>query len=403
MTTTVSLGLVEATELRRIFDLLFMLRMEGKELTHITVYCADNKRQWLITTDTLNAVITGDTAQFEGAYNLPLTLLANAGRHQAASGDVTFTITNNMVSAESSLGTQTIPCNTVPIPSIKRVASARWRATAELGGKELHHVIFSGANSPFEAGMSDDENNKNPDHFMISIEAKRLVVSSDWSNAKLYLMSAATPAITRGSGQVKVDPDFLSVVFNCVDHDSTWKISFDPKQPHEIVLESDTQYLVAKMTLLPAAKLHERVIKVLEHEQFEFQTAANGVIGMRHDGVTVSLDFFEREDDESPMVRLSTIITRQANESSELLREINDHNKSGVLTRLWFADSAVHFAIDLMPDNLTVLASRLRHLVKEAKRLSGVLDPFAAEPALAPARPKRRRRTVRKEQQPEVW
>jgi len=403
MSTKVSLGTVDITELRRLFDTLLMLRMESKNVTAVTVYCTGGKRRWLIATDELSIVITGDTARFEGAYRLPLTIVANAGRHGASGGDVTFTVTDNMVSAESSLGVQTLPCSQIPIPTPHRSPVTRSRVWAQLGGKELTHVVFSGANPPFEAGLADDdEQSKNPDHFLIAIEDGRLSVSSDWSTAKLYLMRATSTAETHGAGQVKVDPDFLSVIFNCVDHDSTWKLSFDPKQPHEIVLESDTQYIVAEMTMTPSVKLHERLVKVLEREQFEFDTAADGSIGVRHEGVVVSVHVFDRAGEDTPMVRLTTVIARDANESTDLLREINDHNKSGAVTRLWFADNAVHSAIDLLADNLSVFSSRIRHLVGEAQRLSGILEPFAAEPAISTPR-RKRRRSVRTEPLPQVW
>jgi hypothetical protein len=48
------------------------------------------------------------------------------------------------------------------------------------------------------------------------------------------------------------------------------------------------------------------------------------------------------------------------------------------------------------------LAHRLRHLAREAGRLRGVLEPFAAEDAL-PRRRTRRRRASTVERQPEVW
>ena len=149
--------------------------------------------------------------------------------------------------------------------------------------------------------------------------------------------------------------------------------------------------------------LFRSVMRVLEREKFEYKTTDNGLIGVRLDGVTVSLDFFQRESDETPMVRLSTIIARDCNESAELLREINCHNQGGSVVRLWFADGAVTSAIDLFPDNLHSLANRLRHLVREAVRLKGVLEPFAAEDALPVRRTRRRRRSSTADRQPEVW
>jgi len=96
------------------------------------------------------------------------------------------------------------------------------------------------------------------------------------------------------------------------------------------------------------------------------------------------------------------VVTRDANESGDLLREINAHNQSGSVTRLWFDNGAVHLAIDVLPDNLMGLAQRLRLLANEAGRLRGVLDPFAAESALPPKR-RTRRRTTKPKVQPEVW
>ena len=404
MKKTIDIGLVETGELSKIFDVIWMLRMEGTAIPGVIVHCANGRRLWTISTDELTVVITGDSAKFSGAYLLPLTILANAGRHNAANGDVTITVQGDVVTAHSSLGIQTATCSTTSIP---RAPTVRWspsRATATLGGNQLKWTFFSGANAPFEAGLAgDDEEVSNPDHFTIEINDGKFEVYSDWTSAKLYPMRGTTTAETSGTALVKVDPDFLAVIFQCVDSDSSWTISFDTTEPHHIEMRSDTFHIVAKMTKVPVVELHERVLRVLEREKFEFQTTENGLIGVRLDGVTVSLDFFQREADETPMVRLSTIIARDCNESSALLREINCHNQGGSVVRLWWADGSVNSAIDLFPDSLHSLANRLRHLVREAARLRGVLEPFAAEDALPARRTRRRRRSSTVERQPEVW
>ncbi|MGA1331976.1 MAG: hypothetical protein ACO31D_02350 [Ilumatobacteraceae bacterium] len=404
MNKTIDIGLVETTELTKIFDVIWMLRMEGTSIPGVIVHCANGRRVWTISTDELSVVINGDSASFTGAYLLPLTILANAGRQNAANGDCTYTIEGDVVTAHSSLGKQTAKCSSVAIPP---TPCAKWspsRANATLGGSNLKWTFFSGANAPFEAGLSgDDEEVSNPDHFTIEISNDTFQVYSDWTSAKLYPMRGTTSAETSGTAVVNVDPDFLSVIFQCVDSDSTWTISFDSGEPHYIELRSDAFHIIAKMTKVPVVELHERVLRILEREQFEHKTTENGLIGVRLDGVTVSFDFFQRESDETPMARMSTIIARDCNESAELLREINCHNQGGSVVRLWYANSAVTSAIDLFPDSLHSLARRLRHLVREATRLRGVLEPFAAEDALPTRRTRRRRRSSTADRQPEVW
>ena len=401
--STTNIGLVDSTELRHIFESLMMFRSEGTNIPGITVFCHGGRRKWLVSARDFTIVITGDAAEFSGAHKLPLTIVANAGRPRATAGDVAFTINDGMVTATSSLGTQTLPCVSVPAPHLRRTVVSRGRASAQLGGKELLYTIFSGANPPFETNLADEDDERTtPDHFLLRIDDGHLHVSSDWTGARLYPVRAYTAASTTGSGQIKVDPDMLNIIYNCVDEDATWTLSFDGKESLDIVLESDTHQIVAKMILAPAAKLHERVVKILERERFEFQTTAGGPIGVRHDGVVISLDFFQRDADETPLIRLSTVVTRDANESSELLREINAHNQGGSVTRLWFENGAVHLAIDVLPDNLVGLAQRLRMLSCEAGRLRGVLEPFAAEAPLPPKR-RARRRTSTPKAQPEVW
>lgn len=401
MSEVINLGTVDSTELRRVFDALMMLRVEDEAVTDVTVYCHAGHRRWHLSTDELTIVIYGEAASFSGAYRLPLTIVANAGRHSVAAGDVIFSVCNDTVTAVSNLGEQTLPCTAVPMPLTQRAAITRARASATLGGRELSYVVFSGAHPPFEVAMGEDEGDKKfPDHFVISVEPGRLCVTSNWTGAKLYEMKASTAAETRGSGRVKVDPDFLAVIFSLIDNDSTWKLSFDPKQSRQLVLESDTHLIIASMTLVPVLRLHERVVKLLERESFEFQTAANGVIAVRHEGVAVSLDFFQRQGDDLPLIKMSTVVTEHANESPELLREINDHNKSGAIARMWFDAGNVYCGLDMQSESLQPFPERLRHLATEAKRLRGLLEPFAAEAAMAP---KRRRRTKLAKRQPEVW
>jgi hypothetical protein len=392
--TTVDLGLVETSELRRIFDILWMLRLEQSRLPGVIVYCSGGTRRWQLTTERCSFEVLGDGADFTGAYLLPVTIIANAGRHHAATGSVQFTISNDTITAHSSLGTQTLPCTTVPLPdSISPAATAlpiSARTFARLGGKELSQLFFSGAGTPFEANIGDDDAVQ-PDHCTITVGDGRISVSSDWSSANLYPVTATTPAETGGRGAINVHLDLLPVIFNCVDSDSVWTIGFDPDQPHEIHLSSDTQRIIARMAAVPAVKLHERVVKILEGEEIEFHATAASVIGVRLDGVTLSLDFFERTGDDQPLVRLSTVVTHDVNQSAALLQEINDHNKHGVLTRLWCADRAVHCAVEVAHDNLSTLVKSLRHLAGEAQRLRGVLEPLAAEAALPRRTPAPRR------------
>lgn len=400
--TITNIGLVDTEELSRVFDSIWMLRTEGKNVPGIVVFCQDGRRKWWITSDKLTILITGDSANFTGAYRLPLTIIANAGRQSAANGAVTYTIDGDVITAESARGKQTVSCSSVPTPKCDRVAITRSRASARLNGKDLTWAVFSGANVPFESMMFDDEEERQaPDHFTISIEKNVLTVSSDWTKAKMYKQTGSTAAVTKGSGQIRLDPDFLSVLFNCIDADSEWTISFDPAEPHCVVLESDSQYIVSRMTKVPAAEMQQRVRNLLESEKFEHQTAGDGRIGVRVDGVVVSIELFEREDDQVPLLGMSTIIVRNANESAELLRELNAHNRAGSVSRLWLEKDKVLLGVEILPDNIGVLPARLRHLASEANRLTGMLDPFAAEPAL-PA-PKRKRRKKKDDAQPEVW
>jgi len=402
MTTTVTIGLVDTDELTRVFDAIWMLRVEGKNTPGIVVFCEDGRRKWWISSDKLTILITGDSATFTGAYRLPLTIIANAGRQSAANGAVTYTVNGEIITATSARGTQSVSCSSVPTPKCERVAITRSRASARLNGKDLTWAVFSGANVPFESMMFDDEEERQvPDHFTIGIEKSLFTVSSDWTKAKMYKQTGSTTAVTKGSGQIRLDPDFLSVLFNCIDADSEWTISFDPEEPHWVVLESDTQYIVSKMTKVPAAEMQQRVRNLLEYEKFEHQTAVDGKIGVRIDGVVISVELFEREGDHDPLLGMSTIIVRNANESAELLREINAHNRGRSVSRLWLENDKVFLGVEILPDNIGVLPARLRHVASEATRLSGILDPFAAEPALPPK--KRRRRKTKTEKQPEVW
>lgn len=402
MTTTVTIGLVDTNELTRVFDAIWMLRVEGKNTPGIVVFCEDGRRKWWISSDKLTILITGDSATFTGAYRLPLTIIANAGRQSAANGAVTYTVNGEIITATSARGTQSVSCSSVPTPKCERVAITRSRASARLNGKDLTWAVFSGANVPFESMMFDDEEERQaPDHFTIGIEKSLFTVSSDWTKAKMYKQTGSTTAVTKGSGQIRLDPDFLSVLFNCIDADSEWTISFDPEEPHWVVLESDTQYIVSKMTKVPAAEMQQRVRNLLEYEKFEHQTAVDGKIGVRIDGVVISVELFEREGDHDPLLGMSTIIVRNANESAELLREINAHNRGRSVSRLWLENDKVFLGVEILPDNIGVLPARLRHVASEATRLSGILDPFAAEPALPPK--KRRRRKTKTEKQTEVW
>jgi len=406
MSTPVTIGLVDTEELSRVFDALWMLRKEGKTLPGIVVFCEGGKRRWWIPGDKLTILITGDAADFAGAYRLPLTIVANAGRQGASNGAVTYTVngdaaTGLTVSADSMRGRQVVSCETVPVPEHPRAEFAAGFASAKLTGKDLSWTVFAGAHPPFEAMMlEEDDDRRSPDHFTMSIEKKRFTVTSDWTEAGMYNMIGSTGAVTKGSGSIRLDPDFLNVLSNCIDADSEWTVCFG-LDGQTIVLESDSQYIVSQLTKVPVYEMKKRVLKALERDKFEHREVGTTKIGVRVDGVPVSVEMFVREGDEVPLLGLSTVIVREANESPELLREINAHNKAGSLTRLWHENGKVLLGIDLLPDNLSVLSARLRHLARVAKDLSGMLEPFAAEAALPPKR--RVRRKKKTETQPEVW
>jgi hypothetical protein len=405
MSTQVALGLVDTEELSRVFDALWIVRKEGKTLPGIVVFCEDGRRRWWIPSDKLSIFITGDAADFSGAYRLPLTIMANAGRQGASNGAVTYTVngdaaTGLTVTADSMRGRQVVSCESIPVPEHPRAEFAAGCASAKLSGRDLAWTVFAGAHPPFEAMMLDEDDRRSPDHFMMTIEKKRFTVASDWTEAGMYNMVGSTAAVTKGSGSIRLDPDFLNVLSNCVDAESEWTVCFG-LDGQTIVLESDSQYIVSQLTKVPVYEMKKRVLKVLERDKFEHREVGTTKIGVRVDGVPVSVELFVREGDESPLLGLSSVIVREANESPELLREINAHNKAGSLTRLWHENDKVLLGIDLLPDNLSVLTSRLRHLARVAKDLSGMLEPFAAEAALPPKRRIRRKKTSTV--QPEVW
>jgi hypothetical protein len=405
MSTQVALGLVDTEELSRVFDALWIVRKEGKTLPRIVVFCEDGRRRWWIPSDKLSIFITGDAADFSGAYRLPLTIMANAGRQGASNGAVTYTVngdaaTGLTVTADSMRGRQVVSCESIPVPEHPRAEFAAGCASAKLSGRDLAWTVFAGAHPPFEAMMLDEDDRRSPDHFMMTIEKKRFTVASDWTEAGMYNMVGSTAAVTKGSGSIRLDPDFLNVLSSCVDAESEWTVCFG-LDGQTIVLESDSQYIVSQLTKVPVYEMKKRVLKVLERDKFEHREVGTTKIGVRVDGVPVSVELFVREGDESPLLGLSSVIVREANESPELLREINAHNKAGSLTRLWHENDKVLLGIDLLPDNLSVLTSRLRHLARVAKDLSGMLEPFAAEAALPPKRRIRRKKTSTV--QPEVW
>jgi hypothetical protein len=405
MSTQVALGLVDTEELSRVFDALWIVRKEGKTLPGIVVFCEDGRRRWWIPSDKLSIFITGDAADFSGAYRLPLTIMANAGRQGASNGAVTYTVngdaaTGLTVTADSMRGRQVVSCESIPVPEHPRAEFAAGCASAKLSGRDLAWTVFAGAHPPFEAMMLDEDDRRSPDHFMMTIEKKRFTVASDWTEAGMYNMVGSTAAVTKGSGSIRLDPDFLNVLSNCVDAESEWTVCFG-LDGQTIVLESDSQYIVSQLTKVPVYEMKKRVLKVLERDKFEHREVGTTKVGVRVDGVPVSVELFVREGDESPLLGLSSVIVREANESPELLREINAHNKAGSLTRLWHENDKVLLGIDLLPDNLSVLTSRLRHLARVAKDLSGMLEPFAAEAALPPKRRIRRKKTSTV--QPEVW
>ena len=405
MSTQVALGLVDTEELSRVFDALWIMRKEGKTLPGIVVFCEDGRRRWWIPSDKLSIFITGDAADFSGAYRLPLTIMANAGRQGASNGAVTYTVngdaaTGLTVTADSMRGRQVVSCESIPVPEHPSAEFAAGCASAKLSGRDLAWTVFAGAHPPFEAMMLEEDDRHSPDHFMMTIEKKRFTVASDWTEAGMYNMVGSTAAVTKGSGSIRLDPDFLNVLSNCVDAESEWTVCFG-LDGQTIVLESDSQYIVSQLTKVPVYEMKKRVLKVLERDKFEHREVGTTKIGVRVDGVPVSVELFVREGDESPLLGLSSVIVREANESPELLREINAHNKAGSLTRLWHENDKVLLGIDLLPDNLSVLTSRLRHLARVAKDLSGMLEPFAAEAALPPKRRIRRKKTSTV--QPEVW
>lgn len=402
MSSTIEIGLVDTDELTRVFDSLWTMRMEGKRTPGVIVFCQGGRRCWHISSEDLSILITGDAADFTGAYRLPLTIVANAGRQGAANGPVTYTIKGDVVTAESARGRQSVSCTSVLVPGFPKTLGMTSQVSATLSGKDLIWVAFSGANDPFESGMFDDDDDRQtPDHFTITISDGLLMVSSDWTPAKLYPMLGGTSAMTHGAGEIRVNKSFLPVLINCVDTDSEWTIAFNHDDPHTVVLESASTYIVANMGKVPVEEAHSKVRDILDRENFEYQVASDGSIGVRFDGVIISLNFFGREDNEAMLLGISTVVVRHANESAELLREINAHNRVSSVTRCWFDSGNVHLGLELLPDSLHVLASRLRHLANDAKRLTGLLEPFAAETPIAT--PKRRRRSKKSEQRSETW
>jgi hypothetical protein len=139
----------------------------------------------------------------------------------------------------------------------------------------------------------------------------------------------------------------------------------------------------------PVTDLRERVQEILERSKMKWKTTDGGRFHVLIDDVTVRLDFLQREQGDEVLLRIDTVLEEQANESAELLREINAHNASSNMTRLWLSHATVMLGIDLTREHLSVVEDRVSLVAGEAKRLRGLLSPLAAEAAIAPRRKKR--------------
>ncbi|NBR77139.1 MAG: hypothetical protein EBT73_07450 [Actinobacteria bacterium] len=105
MTTRISLGIVDNTELETVFDSLWPFRTSDETKGNIIVFANNKRRHWHLVNRSYVVTIVGDTCDFTGAYSLPLTAVANVGRQVGSlPGGVEFVIENDFVTTITALG-----------------------------------------------------------------------------------------------------------------------------------------------------------------------------------------------------------------------------------------------------------------------------------------------------------
>jgi len=390
MTARISLGIVDNTELETVFDALWPFRMSDETKGHITVFASNKRRHWHLVNRSYTVTIVGDTCDFTGAYSLPLTAVANVGRQVGAlPSGVEFVVENDFVTTITALGTHTIPCATTTVPEIPQLRTSTRVAKAKVGGKELRMLLLAGAGMPFEFNPFRDDNTSSPDFHLLEITDGNITVSSDWSCGGLYNMTSKVTATTRGRGTVKMVPDFIDALATCSDADAEWTLAFDLDDPSRVFAWCPKYRIVCNAVKNPVTDLRERVQEILERSKMKWKTTDGGRFHVLIDDITVRLDFLQREQGDEVLLRIDTVVEEQANESAELLREINAHNASSNMTRLWLSHATVMLGIDVTREHLSVVEDRVSLVASEAKRLRGLLSPLAAEAAIAPRRKKR--------------
>jgi hypothetical protein len=390
MTNRISLGHVDSSELERVFDTLWPFRTSDESKGRITVFAKNGRRHWHLVNRSYAITIVGDHCEFTGAYSLPLTAVANVGRQVGSlPGGVEFVVENDRVTSITALGTQTVPCSTAAVPEVTRVRRSTRVVRAKVGGKELRMLVLAGAGMPFEFNPFRDENSSSPDSHLLEIGDDSITVSSDWTCGGLYDMTARVAAVTHGKGQLKMVSDFVDALATCSDPDAEWTLAFDLDDPTKVFAWCPTFHVMCDVMKSPVSELRERVQGILEREKMKWKTTDIGQFHVLIDEITVRVTFLQHHDSDESLMRLDAVLEEDANESVALLREINAHNASGNLTRMWHDHATVMLGIDLTSENLGVFEERLNLVASEAKRLRGLLSPLAAESALPPRRKKR--------------
>ena len=370
------LGTISEDELERVKCATKLFHIPENDGYGVTLTVVNGKRAWVIISSEIDVMIIGDRADFTDTYVLPIRLINDADI-QAHLGHKTVELTIHGDTARFT-GEQGFSEMKV-LYQVEQFSEFNLTdaTTAQILGYHLGFLINLGTSLP--TGINEqDIFNRVPSLSRLKFCKDSLEIMSEFKEVNAPASHTNIRAeVTGRTGEVAVSRTALRSITHLIEQDDMGliKLSCDTKNGENVIFDGDDWKIIIRQQATGAGLYFNRIIQLLEKDNFEYQIGDDGRICANIDDHSVEMQML---DGRLPIIRCTIELVSGLEKTWALLREIDQQNEGRVCTKFFMRGDAVIACVDLVCSQSLNIGAELNALIEDSIMLDTCLSALGA-------------------------
>jgi hypothetical protein len=375
----VDLGTVALRELEIVETFVLFMRGGTDMPRGVTIHSHMGRRCWQIGAADGHVEITGEPATFTDAVQVPAQFVRSALQLVQRGDPVQLTYHDHSITAAAPIGSVTLPAR--PGTAIESPVRHAPSVRASLPIRNLFHAFEAGSDLPLEAMATMFEDDEGFPDTVVTIGDGRIDCTTNWVRHRAGILRSSTPACTEMAGTVQVSAPALNNLTNqrLTVGNPEAVVSCDPVAGQWLVIAAEQWTVALKTRPSPAQRLFKETLAWTRKGNRHVVSDDRGSIATDDRGTAVRIMILAGTADAPPVARCTSIVLRDAEETQDLLAEINAFNRTLTTSRVWVDRGMVVVGsdVEMKTFNAAYFEHHFANVANDARRLAGILAPLA--------------------------